>query len=187
MIASVGAPQSRSVVRVYPDPSTMALATAALIVEEARRAVKTRGRFTLALAGGATPRDTYALLALSPFVDLMPWESLEIFWTDERCVGPADQRSNERMARDVLLDHVPIPPDRVHPMGCPALGAGEGDVQQADAERVAWDCADSYDRLLETYFSPRGEPNAPGLDLALLGLRRERSHGFAVPRLEGPA
>lgn len=170
MIASAGAPRSRSLVRVYPDPATMALATAALIVEEARRAVKTRGRFTLALAGGATPREAYALLARSPFADLMPWESVEVFWTDERCVGPDDPRSNERMARDVLLDHVPIPPDRVHPMRCPAGGAGGGDVQQAGAERAARDCADRYDRLLGSYFPTPGEPSAPGLDLVLLGL-----------------
>lgn len=170
MIAYGGALRSRSLVRVFPDPATMALGTAALIAAEARRAVKTRGRFTLALAGGATPRETYALLARPPFAALMPWENVEVFWTDERCVGPDDPRSNERMARDVLLDHVPIPPDRVHPMRCLVGGADGGDVDQAGAERAAWTCADRYDELLGSFFPTPGEPSAPGLDLVLLGL-----------------
>jgi 6-phosphogluconolactonase len=167
MIAGGGVLQSRSLVKVYPDPATVALVTAGLIVAEARRAVKTRGRFTLALAGGATPRETYTLLARPPFAALMPWEDVEVFWTDERCVGPDDPRSNERMAREVLLDHVPIPPERVHPMRCLAGGADGGDVDQAGAGRAAWNCADRYDELLGAFFPTPGEP---GIDLVLLGL-----------------
>jgi 6-phosphogluconolactonase len=172
MIAGGGVLLSRSLVKVYPDPATMALVTAGLIVAEARRAVKARGRFTLALAGGATPRETYTLLSRPPFAALMPWEDVEVFWTDERCVCPDDPRSNERMARDALLDHVPIPPDRVHPMRCLAGGADGGDVDQAGAERAAWNCADRYDELLGAFFPTPAEqpPGAPGLDLVLLGL-----------------
>ncbi len=45
MIAHGGATRGRFLVNVYPDPATMALVTAGLIVVEARRAVRKRGRF----------------------------------------------------------------------------------------------------------------------------------------------
>ncbi len=131
---------------VHPDADTLALATAALFVEEARRAVSERGRFTVALAGGSTPKRTYELLAQPLLAQLVRWEAVHVFWGDERCVTAADPRSNERMAREALLDHVPIPPDQVHPVRC------QGEAQRA---------AEEYENLLRPFSS---------LDLVLLGL-----------------
>ena len=134
---------------VHPDAETLALATAAMVVEEARRAAKERGRFTVALAGGSTPKRAYELLAQPLFADLVPWEVVHVFWGDERCVGSTDPRSNERMARETLLDHVPIPPDQVYPMRCQG------------AAREARRAAAEYEDLLRPFLS---------LDLVLLGL-----------------
>ena len=107
---------------MLPDVESLAVAAAAIIVDEARRAVKTTGRFTMALAGGSTPKPIYQLLAEPPLAGLMPWQATDVFWGDERCVEPTDPRSNERMAREALLDHVPIPAGQVHPMRCAEPG-----------------------------------------------------------------
>jgi len=168
---------------VYPDPEVLASATADLIVEEARRAAKTRGRFTVALAGGSTPALTYSLLGRSPLAGIMPWEQSHFFWTDERCVDPGDPRSNERMARDAFLASVPVPPANIHPMTCAKEGLSPdgGRSSQADAEEIARRGADEYDRLLGGLFPSTGAAEAPGragrahraptaLDLVLLGL-----------------
>jgi 6-phosphogluconolactonase len=44
----------------------------------------------------------------------VPWESLDVYFGDERCVPPDHPDSNNRMARESLLDRVPIHPTRVH-------------------------------------------------------------------------
>ena len=170
-------------VAVLPDAASLVEAAADIIVEEARRAVEKRGRFNLALAGGSTPRPVYRLLAAPPLAGEMPWPQIEVFWGDERCVDPADPRSNERMAREVLLDHVPIPAEQIHPMRCTGLGiAGAGGAVRY-GEAVAGRAADDYERLLRTRFAEAGAAEgvataaAPeagaqplGLDLVLLGM-----------------
>ena len=176
-------------VAVLPDAASLVEAAADIVAEEARRAVEERGRFSLALAGGSTPRPIYRLLATSPLADEMPWWQTEVFWGDERCVDPTDSRSNERMAREALLDHVPVPAAQVHPMRCHGLGiAGIGGAVRY-GEAVARRAADDYERLLRRRFADDGaaqggtaansaalggsaDTAAPlsGLDLVLLGM-----------------
>jgi 6-phosphogluconolactonase len=156
---------------VLPDPESLALAAAAAVAAAARGAAKLRGRFTFALAGGSTPRPVYELLAKPPFADLMPWETTHVFWGDERCVDAADPRSNERMARLALLDHVPVPEGHVHPIRCPA-SAGAAFVEGASGEGasdegVARMAADQYEGLLRGLFAAN---DTFALDLVLLGL-----------------
>lgn len=71
------------------------------------------GPVAVALAGGSTPRPVYESIAEREDV---PWERLEVFFGDERAVPPDDSQSNFRMARESLLDRVPIPAARVHRM-----------------------------------------------------------------------
>ncbi len=75
----------------------------------------TRGRFLVALSGGSTPRALHQELA-AHYRDLIPWERVQVFWSDERCVPPDHPDSNFRMARETLLDHVPLPPENIHRM-----------------------------------------------------------------------
>lgn len=137
-------------IRVFADPEALSRAAAELFVAEARQAVQARGRFAVALAGGGTPRKTYELLGQETFRELVPWQNTHIFWGDERCVPADDPRNNARMARRTLLDHVPIPPDQIHPMVCVSSPA------EAAAE---------YEALLRSFFA-----GAPRFDLVLLGL-----------------
>lgn len=101
---------------VFEDYEAMSQAAAALFSRSARQAVRTRGRFAVALAGGSTPARTYELLSREPYRERIPWGDVHIFWGDERCVPADDPRSNQRMARRALLDSVPIPPAQIHPI-----------------------------------------------------------------------
>jgi 6-phosphogluconolactonase len=138
-------------IRIYPDLEALSHAAAKLFAAEARRAVQARGRFTVALAGGGTPRRTYELLAREPFREVVPWQNTHVFWGDERCVPGDDPRNNAMMARQTLLDHVPVPSEQVHPMIC-------GPSPQA--------AATEYEALLRSFFA-NGRPQ---FDLILLGL-----------------
>jgi 6-phosphogluconolactonase len=144
---------------VYPDPSGVARAVAEVVVETANRAVDRSGRFAIALSGGATPRRLYRLLAAPGEAERIPWEAVHVYWGDERCVPPVDPESDYLMAKETLLDHVPIPEGRVHRI------RGEEDPAAA---------ATAYERLLRRAFgvshgSPR-EATGARFDLVLLGL-----------------
>ena len=122
-------------------------------------AVQSHGEFVVALSGGATPRGLYARLAAPPYVSDVPWSLVHVLWGDERCVAPDQAASNYRMAREALLDHVPIPAENVHR------------IRGEDVPALA---AQAYERTLRTVLrTPRGPPRkTPGarIDLVLLGL-----------------
>jgi 6-phosphogluconolactonase len=85
-------------VRVEDDP---ARACAELLAEATGDVV---------LTGGTTPRRAYELAAaLKP-----DWSDTEVWWSDERCVPPDDERSNYGMTKHALLDRLETPPRAVH-------------------------------------------------------------------------
>ena len=57
-----------------------------------------------------------------------------LWWSDERCVPPDDERSNYRLVRETLLERLERPPHGLHRI------RGELDPEQA---------AEKYDRLLD--------------------------------------
>jgi 6-phosphogluconolactonase len=138
-------------VRVFPDPQALAEAAARHVVEQAQLAIDARGLASLALSGGSTPRDLHLKLSSPPLVDQLDWSKVHIFFGDERCVPPDDERSNYRMAEETLLSRIPIPRENVHPM------RGELPPEQA---------AEDYERELRDFF--KEEP--PRLDIILLGM-----------------
>jgi 6-phosphogluconolactonase len=146
-------------VNVFADAPALAAASAERFVEAAEHAIADHARFVVALSGGSTPQPTFELLAREPLASRVNWSRVHIVWGDERCVPPTSAESNYRMAREALLDHVPIPPENVHRMH------GEDDPERAAA---------SYEATLRTLFrTPSSSPSfEPGrnIDLALLGL-----------------
>lgn len=102
-------------VRVFPDLASLSKAAAAEIAEIAQSSITARGRFTVALAGGNTPRPTYELLATT-YRDAIDWTRIELIFGDERLVPHDDARSNYRMVREALVSRVPIAAERVHPV-----------------------------------------------------------------------
>jgi 6-phosphogluconolactonase len=94
------------------DAEAVAARAAREIATHIERARRERGVAHLALSGGTTPGRAYELLADA----LNEWQSIEIWFADERCVGPDDRESNYRMARETLLDRVPVDAAQVHRM-----------------------------------------------------------------------
>ena len=101
-------------IEIFPTPEALADAVARHIVARAAGAIAGTGRFTLALAGGSTPRAAYTLLASPAYASRVDWGLVQVIWGDERCVPPSDPRSNYRMAKEALLDRVPIPAQQIH-------------------------------------------------------------------------
>lgn len=100
-------------IKRYPDSESLARAAAELFVQCAQEAIAARGRFLVALSGGSTPKAMHHILA-DAMRDQVAWDHVHVFWGDERCVPPDHADSNYRMARETLLDHVPIPPEQVY-------------------------------------------------------------------------
>jgi 6-phosphogluconolactonase len=140
-----------TLLEVYESQQMLSEAAAELFAAEARLAVMSRGRFTVLLSGGETPRTTYELLARAPLRDRIPWSKVHIFWGDERYVVPGDPRSNALMVHRALLDHVPVPTEQIHP------------IPYGPTPRES---AVAYENLLRTFFA--GGP--AGFDLVFLGL-----------------
>lgn len=144
---------------VCRDRDELALRAAERFVSAAGEAVRARGRFRVALAGGRTPRTLYRRLAEEPFFSSVPWQQTEVFWGDERWVPPDHPDSNYRMTYEILLSRVPIPASHVHPM--PVTGEpGEA--------------AAAYEREIRAVFRLPVEGGAvPRFDLILLGLGQD--------------
>jgi 6-phosphogluconolactonase len=156
-------------IQSFPTAEALADAVARHIVACAADAISSTGRFTLALAGGSTPRAAYSRLAgresrvashesRGATID---WRRVHVVWGDERCVPPDDPRSNYRMAKEALLDRVPIPPEHIHRI------RGEDEPQRAAAD---------YEAMLRSLLA--GHP------LTAFGAGSERSEGVRTPRLD---
>jgi 6-phosphogluconolactonase len=132
--------------KVFDDAETLAAAVADEFCDLTAR--RTHAPFTVALAGGSTPKRLYELLAAEPYVGRVRWQDVEFFFGDERAVPPEHPDSNYGMARRALLDHVPAVAHRM--------------VVESDDVR-------GYARLLSERIAERRN-GVPILDLVLLGI-----------------
>src|SRR5438445_10474493 len=117
----------RADLEVLPSAGVLADVAAGQFVAAAGDAIHARGAFVVALSGGSTPRRTYERLAMEPLGSRVMWSRVQVLWGDERCVPPDHMESNYRMARDTLLDRVPVPAanvHRIHGEDDPATAAG---------------------------------------------------------------
>jgi 6-phosphogluconolactonase len=118
------------------------------------QAIRDRGRFTVALSGGSTPRGLHEEL-VRDFSSQLPWENVFFFWSDERHVPPTDPESNYRMANETLLSRLPVPPDHIFRVPSEIPDPGEA--------------AQVYEQTLGDVL--RAAPgNFPRFDLILLGM-----------------
>ncbi len=141
---------------ILPDRAALARDAARRFVTLAHTAIESRGRFTVALSGGSTPRDLYALLAMPEFATQVDWTRVHFFWGDERAVPPNHADSNYRMAREALLSKISVPDPNVH---------------RIHAELVPDDAAREYESELRNFFQSQDtQVNLPSFDLILLGL-----------------
>lgn len=95
----------------------------------------------IVLTGGSSPGRAYELAA-----EREPdWSAASLWWGDERCVPPEDERSNFGLARETLLDRLEAP---------------AREVQRIRGELGAEEAAREYDALL----------HGVSLDFVLLGI-----------------
>jgi 6-phosphogluconolactonase len=141
-------------IRTLSTPQELFSAAAEEVVRAANEAVAARGRFTIALSGGSTPKSLFNLLATNARNSL-PWDRMFFFWGDERHVPPTDPDSNYRMADEAMLSKIPV---------------AAGNVFRIAAENPdAAAAAEAYEQTLRKFFAL--EPaQFPRFDLMLLGM-----------------
>ncbi|MHC5595892.1 MAG: 6-phosphogluconolactonase, partial [Nostoc sp.] len=100
------------IVEVLPDQPALVARALELVLSKLETAIEQRGRFTIALSGGSTPKPLYEAIATQK----LPWDKIHIFWGDERYVPADHPDSNELMARRAWLDRVDIPAANIHPV-----------------------------------------------------------------------
>jgi 6-phosphogluconolactonase len=141
---------------VEPNATALAQRAAEFIVVEAEKAVAARGVARIAISGGSTPKAAFAALAEpgEEWRERMPWDKLDLWWVDERCVPPDDAESNYHMTREALLDHVALKPEQIHRM--------EGELEPDEA-------AMKYAAELRKSFGLQGA-ELPRFDVVQLGM-----------------
>ena len=137
---------AKQMIRLFDDVEELSNAAAEEFLTLAREAISARGRFVVALAGGATPRRLYRILAETPFDG---WNKVQFFWGDERAVPPDHADSNYRMAKEAMLD---------------ALGISSANIHRINAEHEA--AASDYAAMLWRMFGRA----SPVFDLVILGM-----------------
>jgi len=159
-------------IRVLATPEQATTAVVRLFKKIVGEAVRERGACAVALAGGTTPHALYKQLASHVFDADVPWDRVEVFFGDERDVPHDHVESNYHMAQRSLLDHVPVTPDRIHPM-------------PADAEDLAAAAAE-YEQIVRHHV-PAGPDGVPRFDMILLGMGGDGHTASLFPRTEGLA
>ncbi|HWI67198.1 MAG TPA: 6-phosphogluconolactonase, partial [Nitrospiraceae bacterium] len=115
-------------IRIHRDSQAWAEAAAEFVLEVGNEAVRTNGRFLIALSGGTTPETLYRALTSPAFADRFDWSRTTFFFSDERCVPPDDHRSNYALAKKILFTPLNIMPSQVY--------------------RMAWESSDPHEATL---------------------------------------
>jgi 6-phosphogluconolactonase len=145
-------PDTARDIRIFENAEEVARAAADAFAEIAVASIAAEGRFSVALAGGSTPRRTYQLLASEEYRNRIHWSQVHIFFGDERSVPATHADSNYRMANEAMLSILPIPEQNIHRM----LGKGDAHAN-----------ASLYESDLQTFFDGAAWPR---LNLVLLGM-----------------
>lgn len=136
-------------INIVSDLPALYRAGAEEFIRCAREAIAGRGRFTVALSGGSTPKGVYSLLAQE---NNLPWNKVHFFFGDERHVPPDHPDSNYRMVVESILSKIQIP---------------AGNVHRVLAEQDAGLAAERYEGELKALF---GAVPWPRFDLVMLGI-----------------
>jgi 6-phosphogluconolactonase len=146
-------------IRILADGAAIAKRAAQEFVQAAAKAVRARGSFNVALAGGSTPKALYGLLVNDPTLrSQVPWDKMHLFFGDERHVAPDHPDSNFRMATEAMISKSPLKPQQVTRI------KGE----YPDAEQAALE----YEKGLREYFKLK-DGEYPRFDLLFAGMGNE--------------
>jgi 6-phosphogluconolactonase len=141
-------------VRIFASAEHLFHAAADNFCSLGSRAIHDRGKFTIALSGGSTPRGLYQELAKN-FSTQLDWQKVFFFFGDERHVPPTDSESNYRMANESLFSKLAIPANHVFRIPAEMPDAGQAAL--------------AYEQTLRNFFRP-SPGSFPRFDLVLLGM-----------------
>jgi 6-phosphogluconolactonase len=156
-------------IRTLTTPQELFAAAAEEVVRAANDAVSKRGRFTIALSGGSTPKSLFNLLATNART-VLPWDRTLFFWGDERHVPPTDPDSNYRMADEAMLAKIPVAKENIFRMA----------TENPDAAAVA----EAYEQTLRKVFELQ-PGQVPVFDLILLGMGPDGHAASLFPGTDG--
>jgi 6-phosphogluconolactonase len=160
-------PSTRTI-QILPSPADLFQAAAEEFVSAGKAAIAARGRFTVALSGGSTPKSLYSLLAAQHAA--FDWDHTFLFFGDERHVPPDHTDSNYRMVNEALLTKISIPAENVFRVK----------TENSDAAAAALE----YENKLRQFFALKsGE--FPRFDLILLGMGPDGHTASLFPGSEG--
>ena len=146
-------------IRILTDLPAIAKRAAQEFLQAATSAVAKNHSFTVALAGGSTPKVLYSLLATDPVLRAqLPWDKMRLYFGDERNVGPDHKDSNFGMATEALISKAPLKPEQVFRI--------KGEYK--DTEKAA----EEYEQVLRASFK-LASGQFPRFDLVLLGMGNE--------------
>lgn len=143
---------------VHPTPDLLAAAAAARLITRIVDVQAARVSASLVLTGGGMGNALLEQLRSTPAARAIDWRRIDLYWGDERYLPSGHPDRNETQARQALLDHVDVDPERVHPMP-----ADDGTSGPDDAAR-------RYAALLAKQSTPEDDGPVPTFDLCLLGV-----------------
>jgi len=145
---------------VHASEDLLADAVAARLITKLVDAQSARGSANVVLTGGGIGIGVLAALRKSPARDAVQWQRIDVWWGDERFIRSDDPERNEQQARDALLDHVGLSPERVHPMP-----ADEGRFAGEPEDGAEW-----YADQLAAAARPEDHGSVPRFDVCMLGI-----------------
>ncbi|MDA3649318.1 6-phosphogluconolactonase [Saccharopolyspora indica] len=148
---------------VHDSGELLAAAAAARLITALVDAQAAHGVASVVLTGGRTGIGVLEQVRRSPARDAVNWSDVDVYWGDERFLPDGDPERNETQAREALLDHVAVNPERVHPMA-PSDGKFGADADAAAAH---------YAEVLATKAAPATDIAVPRFDVLLLGVGEE--------------
>ena len=139
-------------INIFHTPLELAKEVARLIQQKANEKAASNEQLYVAISGGNTPKLLFELLA-EEYNTSIPWNNIQFYWVDERCVPPENEESNYGVANDILFNQIEIE---------------ESQIERIKGENDSGEEALRYSGILSSQLPL--ENGIPSFDLILLGM-----------------
>jgi 6-phosphogluconolactonase len=158
-------------IAVHSHPNVLAAAAAARLITRLVDLQAAGNTPKIVLTGGTTGIAVLAQIRATVARDAVDWSRVEFYWGDERFVPADDPDRNEKQAREALLDHLPVDPAKIFPMGADT-GTGPSGAEAA---------AEQYAAVLARAARPEDHGPVPSFDVLMLGMGEEGHTASVFP------